>query len=134
MYRNRKIFYIKDKENKKYEHSYYYFANYFTHYWSDESCCILSSKKEKVGEPFRMNDDNNSEWFIKFNESKGNILEKINLLTTGNRDSLDKINDTLNQKISGFQKMYLINLTPFHPLLENLLRIIVLNRIMTLRN
>ena len=39
-----------------------------------------------------MNDDNNSEWFIKFNESKGDILEKINLLTTGNRDSLDKIN------------------------------------------
>ena len=61
-------------------------------------------KRKNVGEPFRMNDDNNSEWFIKFNESKGDILEKINLLTTGNRDSLDKINDTLNNKISGFQK------------------------------
>ena len=33
-------------------------------------------KRKNVGEPFRMNDDNNSEWFIKFNESKGDILEK----------------------------------------------------------
>ena len=65
---------------------------------------LAARKRKNVGEPFRMNDDNNSEWFIKFNESKGDILEKINLLTTGNRDSLDKINDTLNQKISGFQK------------------------------
>ena len=91
-------------------------------------------KRKNVGEPFRMNDDNNSEWFIKFNESKGDILEKINLLTTGNRDSLDKINDTLNNKISGFQKDVLINLILFHPLLENLLRIIALNPMLTLRN
>ena len=31
---------------------------------------LAARKRKNVGEPFRMNDDNNSEWFIKFNESK----------------------------------------------------------------
>ncbi|MGI6161253.1 MAG: DNA recombination protein RmuC [Christensenellales bacterium] len=61
---------------------------------------------------------NNAELLVKLSEFKGEIVEKVNEknislskdvtaqiegLKTGNRDSLDKINDTLNNKIGGFQ-------------------------------